>query len=108
MYCSYSTFSLFFNICFITLPSPRQQHIYRLHEGTLNITHIVITQHNENLTSTAFTHCVRHSGTRRINHGDETQEAELHSGEVRVVAVEVAEAWKRREISEVIVHNRLK
>ncbi len=36
----------------------------------------------------AFTHCVRHSGTRRINHGDETQEAELLGGKVDVIAVE--------------------
>lgn len=35
-----------------------------------------------------FPHRVRHSGTRRINHGDEAQEAELLDGEVHVVAVE--------------------
>lgn len=69
----------------------------------------------------AFTHCVRHSGTRRINHGDETQEAELLGGKVHVVAVEgetsgelgwrqiqVAEACKRGGINEVIVHKWLK
>uniref|UniRef100_A0A3P8TQL5 Uncharacterized protein n=1 Tax=Amphiprion percula TaxID=161767 RepID=A0A3P8TQL5_AMPPE len=47
----------------------------------------------------AFTHSIRHSGTRRINHGDEAQEAELLGGEVHVVAVEVAEACKRGGIS---------
>uniref|UniRef100_A0A8D3AB19 Uncharacterized protein n=1 Tax=Scophthalmus maximus TaxID=52904 RepID=A0A8D3AB19_SCOMX len=66
----------------------------------------------------AFTHCVWHSGTRRINHGDETQEAELLGGKVGVVAVEgepsgelgrrqvqVAEACKTSGgISEVVVH----
>lgn len=57
----------------------------------------------------AFTHSIRHSGTRRINHGDEAQKAELLGGEVRVIAVElkssrklrgreiqVAESWKGR------------
>lgn len=53
MYCSYSTFSLFLTSASLLYRHHQsfQQHIYRLHEGTLNITHIVITQHNENLTS---------------------------------------------------------
>lgn len=36
----------------------------------------------------AFAHGVGHGGARRIDHGDEAQEAEPLGGEVRVVAVE--------------------
>lgn len=54
-----------------------------------------------------FTHGVGHGGARRVDHGDEAQEAELLGGEVHVVAVEgiasrelgrrqvqVAKAWE--------------
>lgn len=47
-----------------------------------------------------FTHCVGHSSTGRIDHGDKAQEAELLGGEVHVVAVEGVSSRKlgRRQI----------
>lgn len=42
----------------------------------------------------AFTHGVGHGRTRRIDHGDEAQEAELLGGEVGLVAVEVESTRK--------------
>lgn len=92
-------------------PFPQKQLFRNYNEGWIRGTNYL------DASRAAFTHCVRHSGTRRINHGDEAQEAELLGGEVRVVAVEgessrelrcrhiqVAEACKSRGISEVIIH----
>lgn len=51
-----------------------------------------------------FTHCVGHSGTGRIDHGDEAQEAELFGGEVCVVTVEGVSSgklgWRQIQVAE--------
>lgn len=51
-----------------------------------------------------FTHCVGHSSTGRVDHGDEAQEAELVGGEVHVVAVEGVSSgklgWRQIQVAE--------
>uniref|UniRef100_A0A8C5HC14 Uncharacterized protein n=1 Tax=Gouania willdenowi TaxID=441366 RepID=A0A8C5HC14_GOUWI len=44
-----------------------------------------------------FPHSIRHSSTRRVNHGHETDKAKLLSGEVHLISIE------RKALRELIV-----
>uniref|UniRef100_A0A3B4Z3A7 Uncharacterized protein n=1 Tax=Stegastes partitus TaxID=144197 RepID=A0A3B4Z3A7_9TELE len=59
--------------------------------------------------STTFHHCIRYGGSRRVDHGDETSEAQFGGGEIHLISikliatrklflikVEVTETWDGR------------
>uniref|UniRef100_A0A669E8F1 Uncharacterized protein n=2 Tax=Oreochromis TaxID=8139 RepID=A0A669E8F1_ORENI len=42
----------------------------------------------------AFTNSIRHSSTRRVNHGHESDEAQVLSGEVHFISIKSKSLWE--------------
>uniref|UniRef100_A0A3Q1IZL6 Uncharacterized protein n=1 Tax=Anabas testudineus TaxID=64144 RepID=A0A3Q1IZL6_ANATE len=47
-----------------------------------------------NSSTPAFADSIRHSGTRRVDHGHETNKAKVLSGEVHVISIKIITLWE--------------